>query len=481
MTTPLPAIAPTSASVIPYTNFRIALATAILGSLGATFGWINWLAIESGDWKLFVTIVVGAVVGLALHWTQHYVRVASLERRGESTGHLHGWHLGAFLYAGGFAFLGLATEHLITEMVAEYLRPFLASLASLLPAGAIIGWSMNRGRKTDENPFAVLADGLFIGCSIGVVTGIIWTISFGTAPWIALLSWWGLIGIGTRALTGQERNAVKVGDPIAAVALVFAMTFALNQLPASDSSYNTLGPFKSMVLVVRSMAAEVQQSPGVPADSWIKAEQELAMTRGTVDTAPVRKTLPRVRTSVAGELPGATPIDVRRGMENLVKAWSDSTAPSTTTSTPSALSEFFHSEIFRSGLIIILFALGAGFAPRVERALRPIDYPNSETYRNDIVLTCFMSAMLVIACLVAHFGPKHPEAGKRVSESSLRTCGQYSMCTGRTVLGDPPGFSIRLEPGLLRTSLCLKLSSRLSSKALPYQNCSAPPFDERAS
>jgi len=409
MSSPLPAIQPTSASVIPYTNFRIALATAILGSLGATFGWINWLAIESGDWKLLVTIVVGAVVGLALHWTQHYIRVASSERRGESTGHMHAWNLGAFLYAGGFAFLGLATEHLITEMVAAYLRPFLASLASLLPAGAIIGWSMNRGRSKDENLVMLIADGLFTGWSIAVVSGIIWTISFGSAPWFALLSWWGLIGIGTRALTGQERNAVKTGDPIAAVALVFAMTFALNLLPATKSSYDKLGPFKTMGWIVRTMAAVVQQSPGVPADAWIKAEHELAVTRGELDTAPVGKTLPRTRTSVAEELPGATQIDVRRGMENLVKAWNDSTPPSDSTPlSGTSLSAVARSPGFRSWFVIVLFALGAGFAPRVERALRPIDYPNSETYRNDIVLTCFMSAMLVIACLVAHFGP-HPK------------------------------------------------------------------------
>jgi hypothetical protein len=38
---------PTSASVIPYTNVRIALATAILGSHGATFWWIGWLALAT--------------------------------------------------------------------------------------------------------------------------------------------------------------------------------------------------------------------------------------------------------------------------------------------------------------------------------------------------------------------------------------------------------------------------------------------------
>lgn len=441
MSAPLPSIDATSASVIPYTNFRIALASAILGSLGATFGWINWLAIESGNWKLLVTIVVGAVVGLALHWTQHYVRVANLERRGESTGHLHAWHLGAFLYAGGFAFLGLATEHLITEMVAEYLRPFLASVASLLPAGAIIGWSMNRGRGKDENLLLFVADGMFVGGSIAVVTGIIWTISFGSAPWVALVSWWGLIGIGTRALTSEERNAMKTGDPIAAVVLVFAMIFALNLLPTSQSSYDKLGPFRNVVLIVRTMAAETQQSPGVPADSWIKAEHDLAVKNGVVDTIPVRTPQLRARTSVAGGLPGATHIDVKRAMDDLARSWttgsttpSDSMAPGDTTSTRGTLWKLFHSELFRSWLVIVLFALGVGFAPAVERALRPIDYPNSETYRNDIVLTCSISALIVIACLIAHFGPKPKEAGKRVSESPPRC----TSCSGAESLRTSP-------------------------------------------
>ena len=102
--------APKPDSVVPYTNYRVALATATLGSLGATTAWIALLAFETGDSHLFITIVVGALVGLAAHWIQHYIRVAIRERSGESGGHDR-HPLAAVLWATSFAFLSLATEH----------------------------------------------------------------------------------------------------------------------------------------------------------------------------------------------------------------------------------------------------------------------------------------------------------------------------------------------------------------------------------
>ena len=395
----------TSESVVPYTNYRVALATAILGSLGATSAWIVLLAIESGDWQLVITIVVGAIVGLAVHWTQHYIHVARRERAGESDRHGSEQHrpghpLMAFLWASGFAFLGLAAEHLIAEMVTEYLRPFLASLSSLIPAGAIIGWTMSRGRPKDENFVQLLANGFFIGATIAAVTGIIWTIGLRSAPWIALFSWWGLIGIGTRAMTRPERNAVRVGDPIAAIALVCAMTFLLNLLPVTTAAYDKLGPFKSLAMVIRTMAATIQESPAVPATFWNEAEQKLALEHAVRGAKPIATPRLPVHSPDTSLIHGPAYVDLNRAVNDL-------TAPPPADNIASRWSALGHTDwaqCFRSWFVLFFFALGAGIAPQVERLLRPIDYPNSETYRRDIALSIFTAAILVIAILIARFG-----------------------------------------------------------------------------
>jgi hypothetical protein len=59
---------------------------------------------------------------------------------------------------------------------------------------------------------------------------------------------------------------------------------------------------------------------------------------------------------------------------------------------------------------MLLFAGGIGLAPWTERRLRPVDYPNSETYRNDIILTIVTALTLVSACVVARMYPDEEPA-----------------------------------------------------------------------
>src|SRR5262249_5198698 len=120
-----------------------------------------------------------------------------------------------------------------------------------------------------------LSEGLFAGLSIAVVTGIIWTIGFGDAPWLDLCAWWGLIGLAMHLMTRAGRNAVRIGDPLAAVALVFVGSFLVNLLPTTETFYNALGPLKTIPIAIRAMAADIQESPALPATFWINAEKKL--------------------------------------------------------------------------------------------------------------------------------------------------------------------------------------------------------------
>ncbi len=400
------------AEVLPYTNARIALATAVLGSVGASLMWLGYLAIAARDVKLVATVAVGMAIGFAGEWLQHYVRGAIRERRSETSGDPpKNRSTVALLWASGFGLAALASEHLIGEMIYTYLVSFLGSLLSLVPAGAIIGWSMNRGRSKDENLFQLIATGLSIGLSIAVVTGILWTIAFGHAPWWDLVSWWCLIGLGTRFVTRHDRNAVTIADPIAAVVIVFVATFLLNLLPRT---YDKLGVFKTIPEFLRVTAAEIQTSPGLPGPFSLDQEKRIAtglakaskarddsIARVVADEArkdSIRTATDTARARIMRGLPSAhstvTPGNLRRAAEE----------PSADSSRFAGAIAVWKSparrEYICSWLIILAFAVGAGLAPGVERALRPVDYPNSETFRRDVRLTMFMVFVLAAACAV---------------------------------------------------------------------------------
>jgi hypothetical protein len=379
--------------VLRYTAFRIALATGILGAVGATLGWIGWLTGKVLSWPLVLTVLVGAGLGVVVHWIRHYVQVARKESQGVAphsaagAGDHRPRSVVALFWAGGFGFLGLVSEHLVAHMAAEFLRPLLASLASLLPAGVIIGWRMNRGRPSDENFFQLIAEGLITGAMITLVTGFIWHFGFGEVPWFALVSWWGMIGIGVRIMTGTDRNAVRLAEPVIAVVMVFAATFLLNLLPTTRATYERFGALGNVPLILRTMSAEIQQSPALPATFWLDAErryqEEHVEKKATISMADALG--PARRDTTRSSLQGL-------GLSRAVSALTDTSIEhAAVQETPGARTEYL-----RSWLVVLLFALGVGAAPGVERALRPVDYPSSETYRRDITL-----AIVVVLVLVA--------------------------------------------------------------------------------
>ena len=381
-----------------YTTFRISLASGILGSVGASLGWLLAIAKEAGIWPLIITIGIGALVGIVVEWVRHYVQVAELENKGEKVRSPRR-SLVRLAWAAGFGFLGLMAEHLVAHVAAEFLRPFLASLASLLPAGIIIGWTMSLGRRKDENLIILLANGILVGIAIALVSGIIWTIGFGTAPWPALVAWWSAVGISTRLVARHERLGVKFGDPIMAVVLTFVLTFIINLLPVTISAYRWMGPFSSGAMLVRSMAAEIQLSPGLPATFWMEAETRLRQEKAAAGGAKP-DSVPAKRNVVGSFVPGDAPVvDIKRAMDYLTSPDTASTAVRLIPWAPGTRDVFF-----RSWFVMLLFAAGLGAAPGVERRLRPVDYPNSETYRKDLILTVVTVIFLVAACVYGRIG-----------------------------------------------------------------------------
>ena len=407
MTAPSLAGAPARDSVAPYTNYRIALASSILGGVGATLGWLICLAVETGDWKLVQSIVVGSVIGYVVHWGEHYVRAAIHESRGDPAAHHGTSHpLRALLWTAGGGFIALASEHLIAHMINEYLRPFLASLISLVPAGAIMGWTMNRGRKKDENLLQLLGDGLFIGGAISVVTGILWTIAFGTVPWFAFVAWWGLIGVGTHLITGTERNAVGIGDPIAAVGDGFRRD-AAHQLAAADVELRQTWSVQADIADHQINGGRNSAVTGTPGPVLGRCRARIpgggseAKTRGAAQAKCARDVEAEPTRFDSGvDWPNAEPDGQHQ--ERAGRHGERMVQPSEELDRH-VRNPAFRNAFIRSWVVILLFALGAGLAPGVERLLRPIDYPNSVTYKRDIELSIFMVAVLALSCVIARF------------------------------------------------------------------------------
>jgi hypothetical protein len=383
---------------LPYTTYRISLMSGILGSVGATLAWLFWLAFRTGDKRMVGTVLIGAALGLAVEWTQHYVNVARRESQGTTqtrvpglsrSGRMLGW-------AAGMGFLGLVAEHLVAHMAQEFLIPFLASLVTLLPAGILIGWTMSRGAEKDENLVMMVANGILIGVAIALVTGVLWLFSFGTAPWVALFAWWGLIGIGTRMVANPGRHTMSPADPVVAVVLIFVLTLLINLLPATRSSYAKLGPLAPMTMQVRAMAAEIELSPAVPSTFWKAAELEFKRLHPDPRDTVGKTHAPKVAVPPA---PSAAPhLDLPGAVGRLVGP--DSSAVEGAPAARWDAAEW--AEFLRSWMVILFFAIGVGYAPLVERSLRPVDYPNSETYRRDLLLTAVVLGIVVASCLTAH-------------------------------------------------------------------------------
>ncbi|HEY3934881.1 MAG TPA: hypothetical protein VGL65_09710 [Gemmatimonadales bacterium] len=389
---------PFDAATVRYTNYRVALAGAILGTVGATLVWVVWLSLRSTNREAAVTILIAAFIGLAVHWIQHYVHIARQENRGEAPAHNDTpgrQTVLALAWATGFGFLGFLTEDLVAHTASLFLRPFLASLTSFVPAAAILAWTIGRGRNKDDNLLLLIANGLWSGALITVATGIIWTVGFGHAPWIALFSWWGLFGVAVQFVTGPERNAGRPTDPVAALVIVFVAIYLINLLPAAVAPYRKLGPFSNIALIVREMAADVKQSPAVPATFWLEAERRLAIEDSPdTATAVVPAAAPAAAATDTAILHPTVP-DLGRAVRYL-------TGPDTVTVPSRAVpwGTGSHAEFIRSWVMLLLFAIGIGLAPIVERSLRPLDYPNSETYRRDLTLSVAIVLFVVAACLV---------------------------------------------------------------------------------
>ena len=456
-----------------YRTFRVAIASGLFASLGVTLAWILWLAWKAFNVELGTTIVVGALVGFIVHWCRNYLHTANYECAHPASKETAGPHGGsrsmtALIWATGFAFLGLASEHLVADMAARYLQPILGSLVTLLPAGMIFGISMHLGSSKSKGLLDVIFFGLVSGALVALVTGLLWSVGWGNAPWLPLFSWWCLVGVGMRFFTPAERDSTRFDHPVRGIVAAFVLMVLLSLLPDHSVIYR-IGPVRNAATLAKMMAITVINAPGMPAEFWLDAEKHVGESRKDLPPAPShgaqaprvapstglrstpraaakdeavqtlsaevrdrpaaqrsgvrftpparwQSTAPDGRSSSASSQPASDPNHLNRELEEMnslrraiPSPGKPATLPSTSTATPTdepswpqigaELNKEFDSPLVRSWFVLLLFGVGLGLSPRIERRLCPPDYPSSATFRKDVTIAVFLLVAIAIACV----------------------------------------------------------------------------------
>ncbi len=379
---------------------RRALFSGIIASLGASLGWLGWVAAQAfaKDWKVLLAPVLGAVLGFIIQWIEKYIHTARHEHiegeappdsapapNGQAT--VRNWLL-------ALTFLGIACEHLVGHVMSEYLLPFLASLATLFPAGFVIGFVLDEP-KEEKHVFAEAAVGALCGFVVSLAALAVQLIMGGGVGYFSLASWWIIVGIGLYVSANRSGGA----NPVRTV-LGVVISLSLVIICSIPALVNTLEKWPYIGGVTRALSAAVDGvlvAPDLPAQFWVDAErgnqtQPADIARGPIDVSnsvldkpytPPQATFAEQNAAVLQALTQGAPDPSFKRNATLRTEWDKG----------------MKSGLVRSWIVLVLFAIGLGFAPMIEESLRPRDYPSSRTQTNDKRLAIAIFALILVASL----------------------------------------------------------------------------------
>jgi hypothetical protein len=450
---------------------RQALYGALLSSLGATLGWLLWVAAQAvqRDPRVLLAPAFGAALGLAIDWLSHYVGVARGEASGQTTGALEKPALD-WARPGALAviFLAAACQNYVSDNIYAVVVPFLASLATLFPVGVMFGWMCCTSAPPEAKSvwelfwsgtvtglLAALAAFVVHFCMGGVFTGGQSWSTVGSALW-SLLGWWCLLGAALGLIRGLSKEPTVLG-PVFGVVLALAVVFAFC-LPAVYHVLNKApGVLALARIVVEGEVNQMLSAPDLPAVFWEKAQKQLDTARpgpaaadkesswgaavahwlGCPESGQVAAPPPQLQF----QWPLVSPQpDMGRLLQAQLKKEEDRTEedrqvlreweeyqqslnqankaraglqkaldhakehPLPLPDESSARMEKLCKELRRGGqsglvrswLVILMFSVGLGLSPLVERPLRPVNYRYSRTHRNDQALMKFMFVLVAL-------------------------------------------------------------------------------------
>lgn len=388
------------------------------GSAGGSLAWLLWLfihAIQRNHSTIFAPII-GACLGSAWHWATHYLQTARRERARKvkiDSHHAHASSVITPVFA-ALTFTGLICEHTLGGLAHEFFAPFLASLVTLFPAGAILGDIFLPVIGKTEVPKAPGSGRLLVGIFAGgliscVLIAIHWLLLAGTPAhplfpsiFLSLLGWWVLLSLWISLLPGS----IPLSTPALAV-LLGALTVVVmpwfGKLPFK-------GPFGIFVSLSSIVADSSLASPGTPWEFWSQAELDLESSErpsahplgwgdwlaSLIDKSNQRSLSPEELSQIHRSYwsADATRKESLAARRHLIA---------------NELRREFNSGLVRSWLVMLFFAVGLGVAPLIEDYLRPAQYLGSATHRNDQT-AWKIALLLMVAAIVAvqYSARRHP-------------------------------------------------------------------------
>jgi hypothetical protein len=398
-------------------RWRRALYGGLLGCAGVVLAWMVWVVLQAWlqDWVRVVRPpAVGAALGIVVDFLSNHVRASAREVRGEreppvrspKKGKVSGRTRRLLGAIGTFSliFLAGACENLVGDRLASLWRPFLVSVATFFPVGAVFAWMLHARDFSSHSLPSNLLHGVFAGlCAAATVMGMGWVL--GTLPrgeegvdWSALLAlfgWWGMLGATFGFALREEDSPSLLGPPVG-VGCMLVLTL-LGAVPVSWMS-GTTGLVGLLARVARPVSEVVLTHPGLPAQVLDDVETAselpppptltLRIPGGVVQAVPASEWSLRLTRLLGCEEALVAPLDPRRHQ-----------------SLCNDLRRGSHSGLLRSWLVLLVFSLGLGLAHVVEAHLRPKAYAGSATQGRDGVLAAGAGLLLLAAVLLVRFVP----------------------------------------------------------------------------
>lgn len=400
-------------SVTDDVRVRQALYGGLLGSAGVILAWMVWVVIQAWqqDWVSVVRApAVGATLGIVVDFLSEHVRASAREARGESEapGPASGGSeakgrvrriLGPIATL-SLVFLAGACENLVGDRIASLWRPFLVSVATFFPVGAVFAWMLHaRAFDSHSLPSNVL-HGAWAGlCAAMTVVGM--GLVLGTLPrggegvdWsaiLALFGWWGLLGGAFGFALREEDSPSLVGPPVGVGCMLLITLLGAVPVWLFPTGPGLMG---LLARAARPVSELVLTHPGLPAQ--VLADAELASVPAPSDPRPSEWSQRVTR------LLGCEALGVSLGEKRAVRL---SELNPRHHSLCTDLRRGSRSGLLRSWLVLLVFSFGLGLSHVVEARLRPATYEGSATRGRDAVLALASCLLLLAAVLVVRFVP----------------------------------------------------------------------------
>lgn len=407
-------------------RWRQALYGGLLGSAGVVLAWMAWVVFQAWmqDWVSVVRApAVGAALGIVVEFLTEHVQASAREARGEreprdrsarkEKGSGRSRRVLKAIGAFSVVVLAGACENLVGDRIASLWRPFLVSVATFFPVGAVFAWLLHARDFSQHSLLSNVARGVFAGlCAATTVLGMGWMlgtlpraeegIDWGAVP--SLFAWWGLLG-GAFGYALCEEDEPSLLGPAVGVGCMLVLTL-LGAVPASLVS-GTTGLVGLLSRAARPVSEVLLTHPGLPAQVLADAEK----ASGPAPTPLFLKVSGGKLIQVSTVSEWSMRVTRLLGCEDLL-------SPGTQKETQgSELSPRHHalcndlrrgseSGLLRSWLVLFVFSLGLGLAHVVEAHLRPKKaYAGSGTQRRDGVLALGAGVLLLAAVLIVRFVP----------------------------------------------------------------------------